>query len=75
MHRHAFELQADFGKFGRKLRRQRLRKGHLVGCQVQKWNIAAGNRIADVLQHQATQLTIHIFHAVALARARNFSME
>ena len=75
MHRHAFELEADLFKLGRQLLGQRLRKAELVGCQVQKGDTTGGNRIADVLQHQAAQLPVHIFHGIAFARARNLGVE
>ena len=73
--RHAVQLQADFGELRRELGGEGLRKHELVRGQVQERNAAAGNGVADVLQHQAAQLTIDFGRAVAGARAGYFSVE
>ncbi len=75
LHRHAFELQADPGKLRGQLGGQGLRKSQLVGGQVQKRNAAAGDGIADVLQHQSAQLAVQITHLIALACAGDFGMK
>ena len=75
LYRHAFELQADFFKLGCELLDQCLGKHQLVGRQIQKGHAAAGNRIADVLQHQAAQLAIYIGHRVSVACAGDFGVE
>nr|WP_264567725.1 hypothetical protein [Rhodoferax antarcticus] len=75
LYRHAFELEADFLELGRQLPGQGLRKAQLVGRQVQKGNAAARHRVTDVLQHQATQLSVDVLHVITLARARDFGVK
>ena len=75
LHRHAIELQANLAEGRRQFGAERGGKGNLVGSEVKEWNLAAGNRVADVLQHQPAQLAVEVGHGVALTRARDFGVE
>ena len=75
MHRHAIQFQTKLLKFGGQLCGECLRKHQLVGGQVQERNAAAGDGVADVLQHQAAQLAVQVNRAVTVARARDFGVK
>ena len=62
LHRQAVELDAEFGELGFELLRQRVGKHDLVRREVEEWQAAAGDGVADVLQHQATQLAVQVRH-------------
>jgi hypothetical protein len=69
LHRHRLQLQAELGEFlGRRGRLQLLGELDLVGRQVQEGDAALRHRVADVLQHQAAQLAVQVFHGVAVSR-------
>ena len=75
LYRQVFQLQAQGLKRRAQLPRQRIGKGHLVGGEIKKSHAAAGNGGADVLQHQAAQLTVEVAGRVAGAGARNFGVK
>ena len=71
----ASSCRPDLGKWGASSLRQGVGKGDLVGRQVQERQAAAGDGVADVLQHQAAQLARPGRPRVDVARAGDFGVE